>query len=358
MKKASVLDYDQLAGHITGLATLPETESPVLSAYLDLSSDSAAWRPPLSSWASLARHSFEGRAAAGFDEAVRTLEGLLRGPQEARGAAVFCRGGDSPFCLPLLFEVPVETQFYAGGLPAIFPLVELKDRFNRFVLVMVTSEVARIFEINLGEASEMLLAERPELRERLGREWTRQHYQNHRRERHQQFVKEKVAVIERLMAKHGHNALVLAGEPRFVNRLREALPRHLQDRIAGEIRSGFRTARLPTVIDEAIRTFLVQEAQQSHDAVRHLDEEVRRGGLAVVGLEASLRALARHQADLLILSSSLPEADREPLVRAAALADTEVETVQDSDLLARNGGVGCLLRYLESPDSTSERQCA
>ena len=77
------------------------------------------------------------------------------------------------------------------------------------------------------------MTERPELRERLGREWTREHYQNHRQQRDQQFVKEKVAVIERLMAKRGHNTLLLAGEPRFVKRLRSALPKHLEARVAG-----------------------------------------------------------------------------------------------------------------------------
>jgi stalled ribosome rescue protein Dom34 len=248
--------------------------------------------------------------------------------------------------LPLHFAVSLETHFHAGGLPIIYPLVELKDRFNRFVLVITNSEVARILEINLGQVSETLFAERPDLRERLGREWTREHYQNHRHHRDNQFVKEKVAVIERLMAKRGHNALLLAGEPRFVNRLREALPKHLQARIAGEIRIGVREDSLPEVIDLAIQSFLAQENRESHNAVRLLDEAVQRGGLAVVGLQPSLQALATGQADLLVLSDSLPADDREMLVREAARHDTKVETVRASKLLEQNGGVGCLLRYL------------
>ena len=132
----------------------------------------------------------------------------------------------------------------------------------------MNSESARIFEINLGEVSESLLAERPALRERLGREWTREHYRNHRRHRDQQFLKEKVAVIERIMAKRGHNTLILAGEARFVNPLRDSLPKQLQSRIAGEIKTGVRKNSLPAVIDESIQSFLEEENRESHDAVR------------------------------------------------------------------------------------------
>ena len=64
-----------------------------------------------------------------------------------------------------------------------------------------------------------------------------------------------------------------------------------------------------------------------------------------IGACTTRTALEAGQGDLLILSSSLPDSDRETLVRAATQAGTEVETVQDSDLLEENGGVGCLLRY-------------
>ena len=94
-------------------------------------------------------------------------------------------------------------------LPKGDSLVELKDRFNRFVVVLATKESARIVEMNLGALSVELLTERPALRERIGREWTREHYVNHRRQRERRFVKEKVSVIESLMAKRGHNALII-----------------------------------------------------------------------------------------------------------------------------------------------------
>jgi len=54
-----------------------------------------------------------------------------------------------------------------------------------------------------------LWAER-QLRERAGREWAHDHYQNHRRERGERFRKEKIDLLETLMAAGGHTHLILA----------------------------------------------------------------------------------------------------------------------------------------------------
>lgn len=340
-----------LKKHLIALAALPETESPVVSAYFDQKRPLADNRAALHSWAGLVRYAFGRKRAKDFDDAVEEVANSLGNANgTGQSLAVFCRWGEYPLVLPLAMGVPIEPQFHARLVPVIFPLVEMKDRFHRFVLVATTSDSARVYEINLGEASEALLAERPELRTRLGREWTREHYQNHRREREGRFVKEKVAVIERLMAKRGHNALVLAGEPRYISRLRSQLPKHLQAKIAGEIRNGVCMESLPKVVEQSIGVFLEQENRESQDAVKRLETAVCSGGLAVVGLQESLRAIECHQADLLILSADLPVAGRERLIRLATLQDLPVETVRGSETLARNGGVGCLLRYLSKFD--------
>ena len=98
--------------------------------------------------------------------------------------------------------------------------------------------------------------------------------------------------------------------------------------------------------EQSVELFLDQEHRQSHDVVRRLDSAIRSGGLAVVGLPATRKAIESYQADQLVLSAELPAAEREELVRIAAQQDLPIETVRDSETLARNGGVGCLLRYL------------
>ena len=45
-----------------------------------------------------------------------------------------------------------------------------------------TTESARILDVNLGAIKAQLWKERSELRQRIGREWTKRHYESHQRE--------------------------------------------------------------------------------------------------------------------------------------------------------------------------------
>lgn len=92
-------------------------------------------------------------------------------------------------------------------------LVEFKDTYHRYVVMIATEKRARILEVNLGAVTKEIWAERPELRQRVGREWTRDQYQNHSRDRADRFIKEKVEILDRLMSQGGQTHLILAGSP-------------------------------------------------------------------------------------------------------------------------------------------------
>ena len=79
--------------------------------------------------------------------------------------------------------------------------------------MIATEKRARILEVNLGAVTKEIWAERPELRQRVGREWTRDQYQNHSRDRADRFIKEKVEILDRLMSQGGQTHLILAGSP-------------------------------------------------------------------------------------------------------------------------------------------------
>lgn len=336
-----------LKKHIVALACLPESGSPVISCYLNLDAPRAELLRLVRRRAGLVRCSLRGRARRDFDDALEELTDHLEGTLQpgARGLAVFSRWGEHPFFLPLQFRVPFEEEFVVADRPVIYPLVELKDTFNRFVVVITTEERARIMEVSAGSVTESLFTERPELRERVGREWSKQRYQNHRRDRDERFLKEKIAVIEDLMARRGTNHLVLAGSPHLVNRLRNALPRHLARRVVGTVRGGA-DGEAGDVIARAIDSFVAHEQDVSLGTAERLHGAVRSGSLGVVGYEATHRALRDGRADLLVISQDFElEEEREQLVRLAVQRDVAVETVAGSELLDCNGGVGCLLRY-------------
>lgn len=349
-------DLPTLRRQIIALASLPETESPVISAYFDLTGPADSQRLLFNIWAATARQTFGGEAREDFEAARRTVMHALRPDvdPDTRSLAVFARAGEYPLTLAIPLGATMETSFHVGTLPAIFPLVQTKDRFERFVVAICTEESARILEVTVGAVSTELLASTPTIRERIGREWTREHYHHQKRERDRRFVKEKVAVIDRLMSRRGHSHLILAGHPRHVARLRAALPKRLAAQVVGEVEQAPNGNDIRAVIVGALEAFVAAEKRESFSNVERLHEEVRRGGLAVLGIHGSLPVLAEGIAEMLIVSENLPDEDREALVRLATTRDIPIEVCEDDPLLDESGGVGCLLRY--RPEFSETRQ--
>jgi protein required for attachment to host cells len=213
--------------------------------------------------------------------------------------AAFARGGNRPFFLGLQFQVPVPERLSVSPTPDVYHLVELKDTYHRYVVLISTAESARILEVNLGAITREVWTERPELRERVGREWTQAHYQDHRRERGERFAKEKVELLERLMDGGGHTHLILAGNPRMTAQIRKHLPKRLLDKLVDAVPASG-NARAEDIVEATLATFIDRERQESLDAVAELFAAIKRGGLAAAGTK-TLAALRRGQADVLVM---------------------------------------------------------
>ena len=338
------MELKQLQNYIRILATLEETDAPVVTCYLDLSNQ--RYRNVVDQRVRLLSSLLAGEPLADFEHSMGLIEEYVAGKIEdtSRGAALFSRSGSQPLFLPLQFRVPLPTWLSVDTIPNIYHLVEMKDTYHRYVLLIASEEKARVVEVNLGAVTRQLWVERPELRHRVGREWSRQHYQNHRRERSQQFVREKVKLLERLVSDRGYSHLLLAGPPQVVTRVRKALPKSLADKLVDTVPASSRD-KLVDVVEATLSSFVEQEEQESLALSDELLREIQTGGLAVVGPEDVLTALKKAQADALVLSVSYDGRDREEMVRLAEQAGCRVEVVNTSEPLDRLGGVGALLRY-------------
>ncbi len=374
------MGLDQLRLHIRTLIALEPTEAPVISCYVHSAVERNGSEPSLfDGRVRTMRKVLTGQERDDFDAAFESVQRYL--DTEIRpmtqGVAAFARAGSRPFFLGLQFQVPLPDRLSVNTTPDIYHLVELKDTYHRYVVMISTEEKVRILEVTLGSITRELWAERPELRERVGREWTREHYQNHRRDRDERFLKEKLELLDRLMAAGGHTHLILAGSPRLTARVRNRLPRHLQAKLVDVVPASER-AHVADVVTATLSSFIDREQQESLDSVVELVSALRRGGLAAAGTAATLEALRRSQADVLVMacafepgpawrcshcgwagalspqpdscpdcnSSGLQSANlKEVMVKLAERQSLEVKIVRHSDLLMALGGVGCLLRY-------------
>jgi len=343
----TVRELQALRESIAELAILQESDSPVLSVFLDLCEPKDYLRAKFVNWAVAARSTLPAAQRKAFDEARQEIDRMILKdwPEGSRSVAIFCRKGEAPFSRIMSFCATLDTHFDACQLPSIFPLVQLKDRFHRFVVVIATDENSRIFEVTLGAVSEEILTLRPELGERLGREWGREHFHQKKRESDRHFQRDQVTIITSLMAKRGHNHLILAGNPRHVAGLRESLPKHIVTRLVGELFKTPSGGDCSVVLEEAVATFIDVERTESRNTVSRLHEQVRRDGLAVVGVARSRVAIMGGYAAELVISEELPSTDREDLVRLATARELPIEVCEGDELLSTHGGVGCLLRY-------------
>ena len=378
------MDIQTLQKHVLTLATIEETDAPMVSCYLNLETGLAAARRILDERVRLLRKTLPAPQRDSFDQALLRIDSRLAAGfrAESLGAAAFSRSGDNEFFLDLEFRVPLPTWVAVSSTPNIYHLVELKDTYHRYVVVLVNEHNTRILEVHLGAITEALWARRPELRERVGRGWTQEHYQSHRRERSNQYANEIARFVDGVMLRGGYGHLILAGAPKMTALLRQALPKRLASMLIDVVPASAND-RTGDVVAATLASFIEEEQQESLAAVERLQKEICRHGLAVAGSRASLQALKCRQVDLLVMATEyVPEPAwicmgcdtaevqqsrpaacptcgsprtreldvKEELVRLAELAGCGVEIVHDSETLMSLGGVGCLLRFL-SPDA-------
>ena len=373
------MELKELQDHIRTLVALPEMEASVISFYCQTSGGSPRDSHVLSQQIRTLSKGLVPQWQPLFDEAWAMIETWLASElkPETQGAAVFARAGQQPFFLPLQFRVPLPTWISADTVPNIYHLVELKDTYHRFVIMISTDEFSRIIEVNLGAVTQELWNTRPELRKRVGREWTKTHYQNHRRERGERFIKEKIRVLEKMMSQGDHTHLILAGSPQHTARVRKLLPKHLGEKLI-DIVSISTNAKVSKVVTATIAAFVEMEERESQGVADVLQRAVHTGGLGLVGTAHCFEALQRGQADVLVamkqydpepgwacescsstgvrlpVSRTCPDCGgrqlrdrniREEMVRMAERTGCRVEIVNQNEFLKAAGEVGALLRY-------------
>jgi protein required for attachment to host cells len=374
------VDLKKLREDIRILVTLKETDDPVLTCYLNLETGETSYRNSLDERAYLLRKSLRREVWRGVEESLIKIESFLENQllSDTRGVAIFARFGAYPFFLPLQFRVRLPNWIVVDSTPNIYHLVELKGTYHRYVILLISRESARILEVNLGSVTERIWKERPELRKRIGHEWTRKYYQNHCKGRNDDFVEEMVKILNQMMSTGGHTHLIIVGNPQMTSRVRKNLPIHLTAKLI-ETLVASDNSKISNVVAATLDSFIQKEEKESQAMVDHLLREINTNGLAVVGTTKTLSALAWGQVDVLLLTNGyvpdpgwlcptcgamevnhvrpdtcaycegkeIREANiKEEMVRMAERCGCRIEIVNQSEVLTRFGGVGCLLRYI------------
>lgn len=387
-RRAVMLDDD-----LDRLATWEPAGAPVLSLYLDTRPDETGRRTfdiflrnelpkRLETWpaSSPQRASLE----ADHERIARHLEKELQ--PSTKGLALFtCSAAGLFEALP--FDVPLDNLIVLSDRPHLYPLARVLDQYPRYAAVLADTNHARIFVFSTGRKERELEVQGTQTKYPKVGGWSQARYQRHIEHIHLQHVKEIVDALDDLVRREQIEHVVLAGDEVVIPMIREQLPKHLEDRILDVVRLDQRTPA-HEVLAATLDVLREKDAESDEEVVDALIGEYRRGGLAVVGIDATLGALRQGQVDTLVLpasaeriegvavvhptgdavpaptvgaglsaidaraASSGPTAETRPEVQATgelvALARqtaARLRFIEDADLLSPAGGVGALLRY-------------
>lgn len=310
---------------------------------------------------------------ASFKLAVTRSMSYLRNEvrPSANGLAIFASAGADVYFKTVQLDAPIQHhRLHISERPHLYPLARVIDQHPRYVALLADTNAARLFVFDLGKVLSSKEVHNPKLNRTQIGGWSQMRYQRHLDNYHLLHAKEVVEMLDRVVREEAAEQIILAGDEVIIPLLREHLPAHLEEKVIDILRLDIRTPE-HEVLKETMEALREHNLQSDAEKVRHLLDEYRAGGLAVVGFSDTARALEQGQVDELLLSASAQQIHADAgvlgellhpaeqtdsndaphllaadlLVTRARNTGAQLTFIEDSALLADVGGVGALLRY-------------
>lgn len=301
----------------------------------------------------------------------------------AHGIVIFTCSGANGFFEAAQFAAPVDRhQLYIYDRPHLYPLTRLMDQYQRYVVVLADTNVARLFVFASGRTVEQKDLQNVKTKSANIGGWTHARYQRHVENYHIHHAKEIVEVLERTVREEAIERIILAGDgTAIISLLRAQMPKELSEKVIDVLTLGIDTPE-SELFEKSMAAYRRYDSLSDAEKVEHLLNEHAASGLAVVGAADTLAALTNGQVEELLIASSTdslhydeaevakvfaaytgvhePPAtlDRrvvaEELVRRAnRISSARVTFIEDAVALERVGGVGALLRYRVSAETAA-----
>jgi peptide subunit release factor 1 (eRF1) len=370
-----------LRAQLERLAAFEPTTWPVLSLYLDMRPDQHG-RDNYDTFLRKAlperRSALEGEARESFDRDIERINEYLteHASASANGVALFACARADDFFEAVQLDAPIEHHWlFVAPVPHLYPLARVTDQYPRYAALVADTNTARLFVFSLG---------RQELREQVTNEktrrgavggWSQARYQRHTQNIHLQHMKEVATVLDRVVREETISQIVLACDEVTRPMLMEQLPKHLAEKVVDVVNLDTKSPE-HVVLSETMDVLRQRDAETDAERVAELLDAWRGNGLAVVGADATLKALEMGQVEEVLLSASpeavaaantrtkrsagevdvhtsAPSAQLDAarlalagqLVTRAHQSGARLRFIEDQALLADVGGVGATLRF-------------
>jgi len=344
---------EQLAAQLDRLAAVEAGPFPVISLYLNLQADQHGkdrfepfLRKELSDvvrtygTSSPERQSLE-QDAGKIQKYVETLE------PSVNGLALFACSGSELF-EPIPLAAPInQHRLYVSNVPHLYPFARVLDEYPRHLALLADTHSARIFVFAANAVEKTDRVENAKTKHHKQGGWSQARYQRHTENNQLHHAKEVVETVARIVREEKIDKIVLSGDEVILPTLRQQLPKHIAERVIDIMRLDVKTPE-QEVLAATIATLREKDAAGDRERVEQVIGAYRANGLATVGVETTMKALAMGQVDELLIASS-PDAFKDDtadrLVAKARQTSAKIRFIEDPSLLAAVGGVSASLRF-------------
>lgn len=381
---------NELQATLEELTAYPSTDQPFLSVYLDMRPDGNGRRPALQ----ILEQEFDRIAAQVTQRGVglesfeadrqRVLEYInTDAPTEVNGLAIFaCQAEGVWITLPL--QVPLETHVVEDRYPHTFNLARIIDDYETYAIVLADSQESRILVVSFNNAEQVAETEASEKIKRFeAGGWGQMLFQRRTENVVKAHTKEIADKLGRMMKRYDVQHVIIAGNDGVKGAIMASLPKQIQDKLIDYINLDIQS-NWQSILETVEPMMREVERQQEADDVDTLEAQVNtKGGLGVVGVEATALALSKGQVRLLIMHQNFqgvgslnPSSGfvfarrhskdpydgnpvetvelREAFTAKASQQAATVQIVEANEYLEQHGGVGALLWYRDDAPLVKE----
>jgi peptide subunit release factor 1 (eRF1) len=265
-----------------------------------------------------------------LDRIQKWLDTELR--PSANGAAIFACSGAGLF-EAVQVAAPIDRHMlFVSDRPHLYPLARLDARYPRYAALVSDTNRARVFVFATGstERVDEVTGQKTKNHDMGG--WSQARFQRRTANLQKTHVQEAVEALERIVRAEDIPRVIVTGNDVSLPLIHDRLTPFLRERLVDAFRLETKAPE-HEVLEKTLEVLWRKDAESDKEKVDAVIGAYRAGGLAVVGPEATRRALENGQVDELVVSAALVRPER-----------TGADAI-DQVLGAPVGGVVATLRY-------------